>query len=254
MPDVLVLAYHAVSGTWPAALAIAPELLDAQIGMLIARGYRATTFTEAVTAPAGRKVLAVTFDDGLRSVIERALPILARHHVPGTVFVPTAYIDRGTPVDWPVLDQWIDGPHEHELAPMSWAELRTLVAHGWEIGSHTRSHAHLPQLGDERLRNELEGSRRDCEERLGISCRSIAYPYGDVDRRVASAADRAGYLAGAALPARIHRGERLRWPRVGIWRTDPASIFPVKASRLRRRLLDFPTGEMKWIPRWRLTS
>ena len=252
--DTLVLAYHAVSSTWPAALAIEPERLDSQLSSLVRRGYRPSTFTDAVRAPRGRKQLVVTFDDGLRSVIERALPILDAHGVPGTVFAPTAFIDRGGPVDWPVLDQWLGGPHEQELLAMSWSELRLLAERGWEIGSHTRLHPHLPRLGDQRLNAELAESRRDCEEHLGLPCRSIAYPYGEVDRRVARAARRAGYLAGAALPSRIHRRDLMRWPRVGVWRTDPAHVWELKASPSARRRLDFPSGEMKRIPQWRVTE
>lgn len=246
MRDVLVLGYHAVSETWPAALALEPERLDAQLGLLVERGYRGATFTEAVTAPPARRTLAVTFDDGFRSVIDRALPILSRHGLPGTVFVPTDHVGRDAPMDWPTIDRWLGGPHERELMPMGWDDLRRLVDAGWEIGSHTRSHPHLPRQDDERARDELEGSRRVCEERLGTSCRSIAYPYGESDRRVLAAVRRAGYVAGAALPERIHRRHRLRWPRVGVWRRDPDALFEVKASRVRRRVLDFRTGDPRW--------
>jgi peptidoglycan/xylan/chitin deacetylase (PgdA/CDA1 family) len=252
--DRLVLGYHAVSPTWPTALSIEPARLDAQLGVLVQRGYVGATFTEAVTAPPARKTLAVTFDDGFRSVFEYALPILSRHRLVGTVFVPTDYVGRDGPLDWPVLDQWIGGAHEHELTPMSWTEIGMLAAAGWEIASHTSSHRRLPRLDDESLRAELEGSRRECEERLGVSCRSIAYPYGEVDSRVMESARRAGYLAGAALPARIHRRHRFRWPRVGVWHNDPPRVFRTKASPIARRRLDLRTGGMSLLPRWRCGS
>ena len=251
MGDCLILAYHALSPTWPASLSTEPERLDAQLGTLAEMGYEGATFTQAVTAPPGRRTLAVTFDDGFHSVIDHGLPILSRHGFVGTVFVPTDHIGRDGPLDWPNVNRWIGGPHEHELRPMSWSELGVLLKAGWEVGSHTRSHPHLPTLDDQRLIEELDESRRICEQRLGVACTSIAYPYGDVDRRVIEAVRVSGYLAGAALPERIHRAHRFRWPRVGIWRTDPERVIQIKLSGGGRRRLDLRTGKLRAFPRWR---
>ncbi len=77
-------------------------------------------------------------------------------------------------------------------------------------------HPRLTQIDDERLREELEGSRRACAAATSLPCTSIAYPYGSVDARVVAAARQAGYTAGAALPARLHARSRLEWPRAGI--------------------------------------
>jgi peptidoglycan/xylan/chitin deacetylase (PgdA/CDA1 family) len=249
--DTLILAYHAISPTWPAALSIEPERLDAQLAALTAMGYRATTFTEAVTKPPAQRTLAVTFDDGFRSIIELALPILERHNMVGTAFIPTAYIGPDGTARWPGIDRWIGGPHEPELALMSWADVDRLQQAGWEIGSHTVSHPSLTRLADGALHEELAESRRVCEERLGTRCAAVAYPYGDVDRRVMDAARACGYLAAAALPERIHRTHRFRWPRVGIWHNDPERVFAAKLSPLRRRRLDLRTGSMSLVPRWR---
>jgi peptidoglycan/xylan/chitin deacetylase (PgdA/CDA1 family) len=56
------------------------------------RGYEARTFLDAIAASAPGKHLAVTFDDGYRSVFELAFPILRAAGMPATVFVPTALI------------------------------------------------------------------------------------------------------------------------------------------------------------------
>jgi peptidoglycan/xylan/chitin deacetylase (PgdA/CDA1 family) len=254
LSDRLVLCYHAISERWDAALSLEPARLERQLAEVVARGYVGATFTEAVMQRRARLTLAVTFDDGFRSVFECALPILARHGLVGTVFVPTGYIAREAKLDWPVLDAWMGGPHERELEPMSWSDVQKLAAAGWEIGSHTVSHPNLARLSDERLAQELSDSRRECEERLGQPCRSIAYPYGAVDRRVMGAARRAGYEAAAALPPRIHRPHRYRWPRVGIWRRDPLRVFQAKLSPLTRRRLDLPTGATTPCPRWRFSD
>lgn len=244
MRDVLVLCYHAVSERWPSDLSITPERLEAHVGLIVSRGYQGITFHEAVTAPPDGKSVAVTFDDAFRSVYELAFPILSHFGLTGTVFVPTRKIGGDGPMAWPGIDEWLGGPYESELAAMSWEQVEELASAGWEIGSHTRSHPHLTQLDDEALAVELMGSRKDCEQRLGRPCRSLAYPYGDTDARVISAADRAGYVAAGALSERLESGGPLNWPRVGIYYYDNLRRFRMKASPTLRRLRSYRL----WIP------
>ncbi|MGH2796418.1 MAG: polysaccharide deacetylase family protein [Solirubrobacterales bacterium] len=235
MADVLILCYHAVSERWHAPLSITPRALESQLEFLIRRGYRGATFREAILTP-GPKTLAVTFDDGYRSVTELARPILSGLGLPATVFVPTAFAGTPKPTAWPGTDHWLGGEHEHELAPMSWEELRALAGQGWEVGSHTRTHPHLTRLDDAGLHAELEGSRSDCERHLGLPCRSLAYPYGDHDERVVAAAARAGYETAGTLPGRLHAPSPLRWPRVGIYNVDRGLRFRLKILPAARRV------------------
>lgn len=230
-----MLCYHGVSDAWPDPLAIGPARLRAQVARLLRRGWRPATLAEAVTAPPWRRTLAVTFDDGLRSVIRLGLPVLRELGVPATVFTPTAFVEGGRPFAWPGTDHWLGTEHERELEGMSWDELARLRDAGWEIGSHSASHARLTQLGDAALTAELGESKRAVEERLG-GCRSIAYPFSDVDDRVVAAARSAGYEAGAAvLPVR-HGDDPLRFPRVPVLATETALAHRLHVSRVVRRL------------------
>src|SRR5204863_4990970 len=125
LTPVIVLCYHALSHAWEADLSTTPERFERQIELLAARGYRGVTFSAAVESAARSerdRVVAVTFDDAYRSVLELARPILDRFGLPGTVFVPTDYIDATEPLRWPGIDHWHGGPDERELVPMSWAE------------------------------------------------------------------------------------------------------------------------------------
>jgi peptidoglycan/xylan/chitin deacetylase (PgdA/CDA1 family) len=224
-----------VSESWRDPLAVEPARLRAQVAALLRRGWRATTFAEAVTAPRHPRALAVTFDDALRSVLLLGLPVLRELEVPATVFVPTGFVEGGRPFAWPESEHWLDTEHAGELDGMSWAELAELREAGWEVGSHSVSHARLTELGGERLRRELRDSREAIERRVG-PCRSIAYPYSDVDDRVAASARAAGYEAGAAvLPVR-HGGDRLRFPRVPVLATESALAHRLHVSRPVRRL------------------
>lgn len=230
MGEVLVLAYHAVSESWPADLSVKPERLASQLERLTARGYRGATVHEAVHEPPAPKTLAVTFDDGFRSVLTLALPTLRRYGIPGTVFVPTRFVGTEEPMRWPGIDQWLDGCHDAELLPMSWAELATLADAGWEVGSHTSSHPRLTQIDDASLEAELRESRETCERRLSRPCRSLAYPYGDHDGRVVRAARAAGYEVACTLPEDFRADDPLCTPRVGIYHRDTDVIFRVKTS------------------------
>ena len=234
MSDTLVLCYHALSERFPAALSTTPERFEGQLRRLAQRGYRGVTFSEAATRPRGRTV-AVTFDDAYRSVLELGLPLLKQLNWPATLFAPTDYIGAEGSMSWPGIEPWIGGPHEHELLPLSWSQLSSLSAQGWEIGSHTCSHPRLTLVDDQVLRHELEASKASCEEHLAQPCTSIAYPYGDVDARVVRAAEAAGYRAAAALPSRLHGPRALEWPRVGIWHGDGDRRFALKVSPTVRR-------------------
>jgi peptidoglycan/xylan/chitin deacetylase (PgdA/CDA1 family) len=234
--DVIVLCYHALSPTWEADLSTTPERFERQIALLSGRGYRGVRFSEAVRSHGQGRVLAVTFDDAYRSVLELARPILDRFGFPASVFAPTDGIDATRPLSWPGIDQWLDGPHERELTPMSWAELRTLADAGWEIGSHTATHPHLTQLDDATLKDELARSKAACERHLAGPCGSLAYPYGDVDARVVAAAAAAGYETAAALPQRLDSSEALDWPRIGVYWGDDDRRFRMKVSPAVRRL------------------
>lgn len=242
MRDVLILSYHAVSPAWPAGLAVEPGRLERQLGWLLRRGYRPTTFHAAATAPPAPRSFAITFDDAYRSVLEHGFPVLERLGVPGTVFVPTDFPERGAPMAWPGIDGWLGGPHERELVPLSWDELRRLAGAGWEIGSHTRSHPHLTELDDAALADELRGSRERIERELGLPCRTLAYPYGDHDDRVVAATRAAGYEAAATVPVRLDRDEPLRRPRIGIYRVDDERAFRIKVSPTVRRARRLPVS------------
>jgi peptidoglycan/xylan/chitin deacetylase (PgdA/CDA1 family) len=236
MNDVLVLCYHALSPDWPAALSTTPERFEEQIELMLSRGYVAATFERAITDPPAKRTFAVTFDDAYRSVVDLALPIMERLKVPGSLYVPTDFPGSGKLLAWEGTDRWLDGPHEHELGCLDWSELRALADSGWELGSHTKSHPHLTRLDDEQLAEELGESRAACEESLGRPCRTIAYPYGDVDGRVLAATRAAGYSVAAALPDRLGSKDALDWPRVGIYNGDDLRRFRLKVSPLVRRV------------------
>lgn len=233
MRNALVLGYHAISARWPCALAVSPADLEQQLAHVIRRGYRGVTLTELITGKHEDPVVAVTFDDAYRSVLEFGLPILDRLGLPGTVFAPTSHMD-GRPMSWLGIDRWIASDHRSELVGCTWAELWSLVQAGWEVGAHSRTHAYLPTLSDEALASELHGSRQECEHRLGIPCLTMAYPYGASDSRVATATGAAGYIGAVGGPP--WAGGPPHPVRADVYRKDDAWRFRLKISIAHKSL------------------
>lgn len=211
-----------------------PERLSEQVAGFLGRGFRPLTFAEAARDHKG-KALAVTFDDAYRSVPALALPVLSELGVPATVFVPTADMAEGSLRAWPGIDEWIGTRWQRELTGATWTELERLAEAGWEIGSHTRTHPHLTSLDDESLRRELQGSHQDCVAATGHPCRSLAYPYGEADSRVAAAAREVGYEAAGTLADRIPapangRPDPMLLPRLGVHQQDGRARLRLKSE------------------------
>lgn len=100
-----VLAYHSVRVTTidPWNLAVAPEHFEQQMRVLREFG-RVVPLVELLDlarhrrARAPHPTFAITFDDGYHDNATTALPVLERHDLPATVFIPTAFV--GAPAFW----------------------------------------------------------------------------------------------------------------------------------------------------------
>jgi peptidoglycan/xylan/chitin deacetylase (PgdA/CDA1 family) len=227
----LVLCYHALSEDWPHPLSSGLETFERQLRGLLRRGFRPAGAAELLRSDA--RLLHVTFDDAFRSV-RRALPALERLRQPATVFACSGLAGDGRPLDVPELAAALRD-HREALETLDWDALRDLAERGVEVGSHTVDHPHLPRLGGEELRRQLEESRSRIEAELGRPCRYLAYPFGDEDERVRRAAEAAGYEAAFALPGREHRIDRFALPRVGVYRGDSPVRWRLKTTAALRR-------------------
>src|SRR5688572_33493401 len=82
----VVLYYHAIRPLERAGFAW-------QMDELLKRAHLFTAGSPETMAQEGRNV-AVTFDDGFRSVLENAVPELAKRSIPFTMFVPSGCLGR----------------------------------------------------------------------------------------------------------------------------------------------------------------
>lgn len=111
---------------------------------------------------------------------------------------------------------------------MDWGMVGEVSRNGVEIGSHTKSHPQLSTLSGEALREELQSSKKDLEERLGRKIEHFCYPYGDLNAAVKEEVAQAGYRS-AVTTRRGHvldRSDPLLLPRIPIKLvTNPISFF-----------------------------
>lgn len=189
-----VLAYHHV-GTGPQmAITWVPKRTFAkQIRYLFEAGYRSLTLQDLVQegCPAGEKAIAITFDDAYASIGESAYPVLSRYGFVATVFVIGAYMGREN--RWDVR---LPGMRARHLDAPS---LQHLVSEGWEVGSHTLTHARLTALDPRRQWTELQASRLLLEDTLGTEVRSLAFPFSRYNEQTLRLARRAGYRIACTL-------------------------------------------------------
>jgi peptidoglycan/xylan/chitin deacetylase (PgdA/CDA1 family) len=182
-----------------------------------------------------RRTGAITFDDGLASIFDLALPVLRRHRIPATVFLVTrTLIEEGQPVDW------VDDPPALPLRTLTRDQVLEMRGDGVRFGSHSHAHRDLTTLGEAECERDLRDSRELLEDLIGGPVRHLAYPRGRHDERVRRAVARAGFTHGFTLPESKEPGGPLAIPRVGVYRGNGLLTLRVKASRpylgLRTRL------------------
>jgi peptidoglycan/xylan/chitin deacetylase (PgdA/CDA1 family) len=236
----VVFYYHGVQDNADreqAHLFISPRRLERQLWWLRFLRFRPLApeqllafHTDAqATLPPRSYVIAA--DDGFRDVVEA---FRAHAHRRPQVFVNTAAVGGTAPwaYDTPLAD---------------WDELQEFQATGGIVASHGRGHPDMPQLAQSELEAELAGALGDLAVHFEDVPPLLAYPYGDHDERVRSAAAALGYRAafttepgrnGAGIdPYCLRRLGVLDWDNDAafLWKALSGELLPWAWERRRRR-------------------
>lgn len=233
------LAYHSVAPEGPTYLTISAELFERQLDELVERGLRCGDLETLETIAAGRPIppsVFLTFDDGFLNNYETVMPLLREREMKAFVFVLPPLVDAGAPLLWPEVAEDA-GRYPQTMRSVDWAMLEEMKEGPFEVGSHTLTHPHLPELDGEALHHELSESRARVKERLG-TCDTLAYPFGEWSPRVAAAAAKCGYRFAFSLPTTHgqHSANPHSIPRVNIDYRDSGRRFIAKLSPRGRRL------------------
>lgn len=215
-----VLAYHAI-GTCSDDrhnLFVSEKAFAQQMAYL-ARRHAVVSLDDLLAGRAGRRAVAITFDDAYVSVFESALPLLERHGFPATVFAPTGFLGS--------RNRW-DGPSR---CPLDIAPAEMLVAaegRGVSVQSHGHGHIDMASAAADEARDDLIESIRILTELTGNKPAFVAYPYGTSSLEVREIARALGFTAAFSID-RPHEGP-FAYERSQVTPRDGLGMFGLKAS------------------------
>jgi peptidoglycan/xylan/chitin deacetylase (PgdA/CDA1 family) len=143
------------------------------------------------------RLVAITFDDAFQNVIENAVPILKKLNFSAGFFIPTGNLGQ-----MPRWNMPQDCPDRSEPV-MSARQIVQLDKDGFEIFSHSVSHPVLTEVDNDRLKTELEQSKRDLEKIVSHKIVGFACPHGAYDDRVCRAEKEADYEMGFTIEPQL---------------------------------------------------
>lgn len=197
---VVILQYHHVSETTPAATSVTPAQFREQMQFLVDDGFKVIPLSQVVEAikqkqDLSAKTVAITFDDGYRSIATTAHPILKEFGFPYTLFVAIE----------PIKQKFTE--------MMSWDELVKLAKEGADIANHSWAHEHLiRKLSNEsqaqwiaRIKTNILDTEKAILDATGHNFKMLAYPYGEYNQALQDMLTANGFVAfgqqsGAAGP------------------------------------------------------
>jgi len=190
---VPILCYHRFGKTCKSNLCISERTFAKQLEYLKNNGYHTIHLSDLMeflnykTAIPSKSVI-ITLDDGYRSNYKFAYPLLKRYGYTATLFIYTDFV-------------------EASRNALTWNQLRELKAAGFEIGSHSISHADLtqklPNENDQafwsRITQELINSKKLIDRELKQNTQFFAYPYGNYNQQILGLFPKIGYKLGLTI-------------------------------------------------------
>lgn len=240
MSALPILCYHNVA-TAPAGarfklLYVSAESFDRQLWTLRRLGLRGVSTSEGMTRlreGSARRCVVLTLDDGFTDTLTTAAPLIRRYGFRATCYIVSGAV--GT------YNRW-DAEFRQESKPlMSREQIDEWLAAGMEVGSHSCSHARLPDLPKDALLCEIAESRAALSKMFGVPVEHFAYPFGRFNAETVELVRRAGYLSAVTVVPGVARpsDDPLQLPRIlvngeqRLWRFLLQVATPY--HRLRRR-------------------
>ena len=113
-----------------------------------------------------KNTIGFTIDDADKSFFEFAWPKFKEKGFPVTLFVNTSTIAT------------------NNKNYLNWDQIRLLKKEGVEIGGHSHSHFHLPDMTIEEIKKDIEKSNKIFLSELGYIPSLFAYPYGETNNQI----------------------------------------------------------------------
>ena len=161
-----------------------------------------------------RPSVLLTFDDGYKDIVQLK-NLFIDHKISPLLFVLS---DR-------------EKANRHELATdqpfLSTKEIIRLIDAGWDIGSHSKTHADLTTLSVTDMTDEIIQSKISLEKELHIPINYFAYPRGKYNKDILRIARSAGYAMCFTMDdGALSKSTDTRLiPRIGVDRTHVNKEF-----------------------------
>jgi peptidoglycan/xylan/chitin deacetylase (PgdA/CDA1 family) len=124
----------------------------------------------------------ITFDDGFKSWVVRALPILKELDLHATFFISSGLIDLPEREKTNFLQSRLllsSTACTDTSAGLNSQDIKKIVDEGFTVGGHTLNHCNLANLSDYgQLRYEVTEDKRRLEQLTGRKIEYFSYPFG----------------------------------------------------------------------------
>lgn len=195
-----ILLYHNIDHHCSDRFIISPAQFKNHLRLLKALRYRSITLSEVPNVIADNKsgspIVVLTFDDGYEDNYTSALPLLKQYGMKATLFTAAGWVGLN--------NEWDRDKRKRQFRHMGWDELREWTRCGMEIGSHTINHIRLNEITTEdKLRNEILGSKQILEEKLQQPIRTFSYPWGKYHDLAKKMVREAGYQLAVTMNSGI---------------------------------------------------
>ena len=243
-----ILMYHMVRSKLPGGrfnkLRVSPSAFERQLAWLSKRGWRFAFLSElaeltvlADLPERTNKTVVLTFDDGYRDNYLNAHPLLLKHGAKATLFLVADRHDR----DWSVSRKAHHNSGELREEPkLTDDEVRAMLDSGvWELGSHTVTHAPLPNLNDAEKQAEIVGAKEQLQSRFNAPVETFAYPFGLFEPGDVDIASAAGFSLAVTTEPGIStalRREALTLKRIKVSGKDGLMAFALRMHTGHRGL------------------
>lgn len=192
---------------------------EAKLSALRAAGFQAVALDAEKFGIGGN--FTVTFDDGYAGVIEAALPALERQKVTAIEFLIAGKL--GGRNEWDIAKGDVAQPL------MDAAQVRTWLAAGHQIGSHSLTHPNLRKIPLVQAREEISASKKLLEDTFGVAVKHFCYPYGSYTEAIRDLVAAAGYQTASTVQHGV--------PQPGDSPCELKRITPLTGFELMRKAL-----------------
>ena len=194
---ITILVYHRFGPIVADSMTVTTPVFEWQLKYLREHSFTVVPLSDVVKFVKGQghlppRAVAITADDGHRTVFTIMKPMVERERIPVTLFIyPSAISNASYAMTW------------DQLVALKATCLFSIQSHSyWHPNFHTEKKRLPAGEYGEFVQNQLTKPRQILERRLGSRADMLAWPFGIYDDELITAAVKAGYVAAFTIDRR----------------------------------------------------